>query len=74
MRWPWQRSRGRHAAVPAQRVAPWAQAALPPQEPAVRLGFDDGSEVELAASDPRAVALRAVADVLVQDRPHDADN
>jgi hypothetical protein len=32
----------------------------------VRLGFADGSEVTLAAADPCAVALRAVADVLVR--------
>jgi hypothetical protein len=36
----------------------------------VRLGFDDGSEVELASADPRARALREVADVLLHgDRP-----
>jgi hypothetical protein len=35
----------------------------------VRLGFADGTEVELGAGDPRALALRAVADVLVAG-PH----
>jgi hypothetical protein len=34
---------------------------------AVRLGFADGSEVGLDERDPSAVALRAVADLLVQD-------
>jgi len=76
MRWPWRRtsSSGRHA-LPRQR-ATWAEPALPPPTgeeappaPAypVRLVFADGSEVGLDARDPSAVALRAVADLLVQD-------
>jgi hypothetical protein len=40
----------------------------------VTLGFADGSELELAAGDPSALALRAVADLLVQDRHQTADN
>jgi hypothetical protein len=67
MRWPWRRRRdkARHAAPPPRRTASWAQAAVPPAEERVRLGFADGSEVELRADDPTALALQAVADVLV---------
>ena len=60
--------------MPRQR-ATWAEPALPPPAydapPAygVRLGFADGSEVGLDERDPSAVALRAVADLLVQERP-----
>jgi len=36
---------------------------------AVRLGFDDGSELHLPAEDPRARALQAVADLLVKTAP-----
>jgi len=36
---------------------------------AVRLGFDDGSEMHLPAEDPRARALQAVADLLVKTEP-----
>ena len=68
MAWPWRRRVARHAVVPPPRRAAWAKPALPPG-PAVCLGFDDGSQIELPATDPRAVALRAVADLLVQD-PH----
>jgi len=35
----------------------------------VRLGFADGTEVGLDDRDPSAMALRAVADLLVQERP-----
>jgi hypothetical protein len=44
---------------------------LPEQRrvPAVRLGFDDGSEMHLSAEDPRARALQAVADLLVKTEP-----
>jgi len=47
--------------------AGWAEAAVPPQpvpDPAVRLGFADGTEVELDQSHPSAVALKTVADVI----------
>jgi hypothetical protein len=44
--------------VPEQRLAP-----------AVRLGFDDGTEMHLSAEDPRARALQAVADLLVKTEP-----
>jgi hypothetical protein len=44
--------------VPEQRAAP-----------AVRLGFEDGSEMHLHAEDPRARALQAVADLLVKTEP-----
>jgi hypothetical protein len=44
--------------VPVVPVLPTRPA--PP--PAVRLGFADGSSVELAADDPRAASLRAAAD------------
>ena len=76
MGWPWRRRSGRHAAVPAQRTGTWIAPALPPApiEPAVRLVFDDGSEVDLPAEDPRARALRAVADSLVQESAATADN
>ena len=73
MRWPGRRARGRHAAVPAPRSL-WAQPAYPVSEAApVRLGFADGTEVELDAEHPNAVALRTVADLLVQDPRRDAD-
>jgi hypothetical protein len=36
--------------------------------PGVRLGFADGTEVSLAVGDPRALALRAVADILVRGK------
>jgi hypothetical protein len=39
--------------------------AEPPAEEHVLLGFADGSEVELGANDPNALALQAVADVLL---------
>jgi hypothetical protein len=54
------------AAAPAQAAAP---VAVPAQSSAVLLGFSDGSEVALDERDPSALALRAVADLLVQDRP-----
>ncbi len=38
----------------------------PPGAPGVRLGFADGTEVELDGSDPSARALRTVADVIVR--------
>jgi hypothetical protein len=40
----------------------------------VRLGFGDGSEVELATGDPSAIALRAVAALLVQEPADRAEN
>jgi len=43
---------------------------VPVQAAGVRLGFADGSEVALDARDPSALALRAVADLLVQDGPN----
>jgi hypothetical protein len=43
---------------------------VPVQAAAVRLGFADGSEVALDERDPSALALRAVADLLVQDGPN----
>ena len=36
---------------------------------AVRLGFNDGSEMQLTEEDPRAKALKAVADLLVKTEP-----
>ncbi len=59
--------------LPAQ-VVPTSQDVSPqlvpsPREPAVRLGFDDGSELHLPAGDPRARALQAVADLLVKTTP-----
>jgi len=81
------RRRERTAVVPYEpRHAGWAQPALPPQphqspqpaDPAepvgVRLGFADGTEVALDRSHPSAVALRAVADLLVQDEPNYAED
>jgi hypothetical protein len=55
------------AAVPEQPAAPepaapQLESAVP--EPAVRLGFADGSTLALADDDPRAVALRTVAALL----------
>ena len=68
MRWPWasRRKRSRHAAPPVRRTASWAGAAEPPAEEHVLLGFADGSELELGADDPTALALQAVADVLLR--------
>jgi hypothetical protein len=44
--------------------------AVPVQQTAsVLLGFADGSQVALDDRDPSALALRAVAELLVQDRP-----
>ena len=75
MRLPWRRTQpGRHAvssgrdvapalAAPAVPTAPVAEAV--PAQAGVRLGFHDGSEVELTSTDPRARALREVADVLL---------
>ena len=72
MGWPWRRRRARHAAAPEPRRASWAAPVLPP-EPAVRLGFGDGSQLDLPAGDPTALALRTVADLLVQDSRVNAD-
>ena len=57
------------AAVAAAVAAP--PPAVPEQRAhaAVRLGFDDGSEMHLQAEDPRARALQAVADLLVKTEP-----
>jgi hypothetical protein len=52
------------AAVAAPPVLPEQRSAT-----AVRLGFDDGSEMHLPAEDPRARALQAVADLLVKTEP-----
>ena len=43
---------------------------VPVQSSGVRLGFQDGTEVALDERDPSALALRAVADLLVQNRPY----
>jgi hypothetical protein len=67
------RRRERTAVTPyAPRHAGWANLALPPTpspaaDPAVRLGFADGTEVELDGSHPNAVALRTVADVIARE-------
>jgi hypothetical protein len=50
------------ATFPAEPVAAAAVSPLV----GVRLGFVDGTEVALASGDPRAVALRAVADLLLR--------
>lgn len=74
LRW---RRRAKAAAYVPRHSTAWAAPAYPPAErteAAVRLGFSDGSEVELAASHPNAVALRAVADLLVQDERRPAEN
>jgi hypothetical protein len=52
------------AAVAAPPIVPTQRS-----ESAVRLGFDDGSEMQLAAEDPRARALQAVADLLIKTEP-----
>jgi hypothetical protein len=72
MGWPWRRERGPHVAPPAQRTPDWAQTAAPPSA-TVLLGFDDGSQVQLAETDPNALALLAVADLLVQDPAREAE-
>lgn len=62
------RRRKQTAVVPYEpRHAGWAQAAAPPEPVGVRLGFTDGTEVELAVTHPSAVALRTVADVIARD-------
>jgi hypothetical protein len=63
MRWPRFR-RERRSAAPARHAAGWSQPAQPPT--GVVLGFADGSESQLDGSDPHALALKAVADVLMQ--------
>jgi hypothetical protein len=42
--------------------------------PGVRLGFVDGTQVELDRGHPSARALRAIADLLVQEHPDRAEN
>lgn len=75
MRWPRlprltkRRDAGRHAAPSERRTPAWAPAAAPPPEEHVMLGFADGSEIELGADDPTAMALQAVADVLLRNEP-----
>jgi hypothetical protein len=68
------RRRSRAAEAPYQPYVPrhsvWAQPAVPPgpaRGPAVRLGFADGTEVELEQGHPSAVALTTVADVIARD-------
>jgi len=56
--------------VPAAPTAPASTVGVPVQTAGVRLGFADGSEVALDERDPSALALRAVADLLVQDGPN----
>jgi len=46
-----------------------APVAVPAQVSGVLLGFADGTHVALDERDPSAMALRAVAELLVQDRP-----
>jgi hypothetical protein len=67
MRWPRltrREPRDRTRPAAPRDAATWTQRAEPPSG-AVHLGFTDGSEVELEGVDPRAVALKAVADVLM---------
>lgn len=56
--------------IPAQRSSPDAVAELasPVTDNSVRLGFADGTEVQLDASSATAAELRAVADVLFLGR------
>ena len=78
MWWPFRR-RGRHAAARVVFIgrdpvpsAAWTRAVpLPdPPEAPVRLGFADGSQLELQAGDPAARALLEVADLLAgRDAP-----
>jgi hypothetical protein len=66
------------AVPPSAPPAPSPTIAVPPPvedpagtgDPAVRLGFADGSGFELHPEDPNAVALKAVADVLALRGPH----
>lgn len=59
------------AAVAEAAVEPGAQPALPVAVPvqasAVLLGFADGTHVALDERDPSALALRAVAEALVEE-------
>jgi len=67
------RRRARTATTPyVPRHSGWAEPALPPVPvpialAGVRLGFVDGTEVELEHNHPSAVALRSVADVISRD-------
>jgi hypothetical protein len=65
MRWPRLRRRRRSQAAVTLPLQRWAEPAYPPV--GIRLGFADGSEVELDHADPRVAALRATADRLVQE-------
>jgi len=56
-------------ALPATPAGPAPAVDVPVQATGVMLGFADGSNVSLEDGDPRAAALRAVADVLIS-RPH----
>lgn len=56
-------------AVAAAVAAPLPVVPEQRSDAAVRLGFDDGSEMHLPAEDPRARALQAVADLLVKTEP-----
>lgn len=65
----WFRRRRRPADPPpyVPRHSGWAQPAAPPEPAGVRLGFADGTELELDGTHPSAVALRTVADVIARD-------
>ncbi len=51
-------------------MPPLAEDPMPTSDPAVRLGFVDGTGFELHPEDPNAVALKAVAEVLTLRGPH----
>ena len=73
MRWP-RRRRAVYPPAGAPTARPsWVRSAVPPGS-AVRLSFADGSELALPEADPMAIALRAVADLLVQATPTPAEN
>lgn len=60
--------------LPTPTPSPTAPAAAPSDEAepgaGVRLGFADGTDLHLDQADPYTIALKAVADVLVQKGPH----
>ena len=70
MRLPWSRRRLRDDApisvlLPSQRTRWVPDAPIPPQTPAVTLGFRDGSTVEVSPDSAEGQALRTAAAALV---------
>jgi hypothetical protein len=58
------------ASAPPIEAAAAYPSSPPAEESPVRLGFADGSDVQLHPEDPHTRALKAVADVLTLKGPH----